>query len=65
MKQTYKISSFLIDDYKFIAKHIVNKSITQIIEFTETHISIMLDDGTIISFSNLEDELILDIKCLY
>lgn len=57
-----RISELLMDDYQMLARYLEGKSIKKILSCTETQVALLLDDGIIIKFLHLEDELIFDIK---
>lgn len=56
------ISELLMDDYQMLARYLEGKSIKKILACTETQVALLLDDGVIIKFLQLEDELIFDIE---
>ncbi|MEN6460686.1 MAG: hypothetical protein ABFC94_04850 [Syntrophomonas sp.] len=60
----HTISLLLQDNFELLNRHIVGKSIKKILDVRENNISFLLDDGTIIMFSQFEDELIFDIELL-
>jgi len=57
-----QISKFLIDDYQMLTRYMEDKAIKKILNCTETNITLLMEDGIIIDFSNLEDEILFDIR---
>jgi hypothetical protein len=57
-----QISKFLIDDYQMLARYMEGKAIKKILNCTETNITLLMEDSIIIDFSNLEDEILFDIR---
>jgi membrane protease subunit (stomatin/prohibitin family) len=43
-------------------RYAVGKSIKSILDVKENKITLLLDDGTIVNFSQFEDEIIFDIE---
>lgn len=58
----HKIPLILQDDYQLLIRHAVGKSIKKILDLTENNISLLLEDGTVVSFLRFEEELIFDIE---
>lgn len=58
----YQVSKFLRDDYDMLSRYMEGKAVKKILKCTETTITMLMEDGIIIDFSNLEDELIFDIR---
>lgn len=56
------VSALLRDDYLFLQRYLEGKAIRKILKCTETHISMLIENGVIIDFIHLEDEIIFDIK---
>lgn len=57
-----QVSKFLLDDYDMLSRYIEGKAVKKILNCTETNITMLMEDGIIIDFSNLEDEIIFDIR---
>jgi len=57
-----QISKFLIEDYQMLIRYMEGKAIKKILNCTETNITILMEDDIIIDFSNLEDEILFDIR---
>ncbi|MDD3024605.1 MAG: hypothetical protein PHE26_11975 [Syntrophomonadaceae bacterium] len=55
-------SRLLIDDYRMLRNYVEGKKVQKVISCTENQISLLMEDGNIISFLQLEDELIFDIE---
>lgn len=58
-----QVSEFLWDYYQMLQRYLVGKRVKSIIRCTESNVALLMDDGTIIDFSHLEEELFFDI-CL-
>jgi hypothetical protein len=58
----YQISKLLLDDYNMLSRYMEGKAIKKILNCTENNITMLMEDGIIIDFSNLEDEIIFDIR---
>jgi len=58
----HRIDPRLVDDFINLNRYTVGKKISQIVKCTETQIVLLLEDGTHLYFSHLEDELIFDIE---
>lgn len=58
----YKTSLLLQDNFELLNRYTVGKSIKSILDVKENKVAFLLDDGTIISFLQFEDELIFDIE---
>ncbi|MGR6835506.1 hypothetical protein [Syntrophomonas erecta] len=56
------ISAMLADYYQMLTYHLEGKLVKKIIAFTESSMSMLLEDDTIIHFQNVEDELLFDIE---
>lgn len=56
------ISSLLIDDYRMLSNYIEGKTVRKIIACTENQIALLMENGIIIRFLQLEDELIFDVE---
>ena len=57
-----QISKFLVEDYQMLTRYMEGKAIKKILNCTETNITMLMEDGIIIDFSNLEDEILFDIR---
>lgn len=57
-----RISTWLADDYHLLDRHIVGKTVQNVLCCTEQAITLLMDDGTVIDFLPLEDEVLFDIK---
>lgn len=56
------ISHLLWDDYHLLAKYLEGSTIKKILDCTETHVALLLEDGIIVKFLHLEDEIIFDVE---
>ncbi|SHH11626.1 hypothetical protein SAMN02745221_01719 [Thermosyntropha lipolytica DSM 11003] len=56
------IKSRLLEDYQMLTRYAEGKKIKKILDLTETSITLLMEDNTIIQFLWLEDEIIFDIK---
>lgn len=57
-----QISDMLLDDYLMLSEYLEGKKIRKVLDCTETHIAILLENDIIIKFIHLEDEIIFDIE---
>ena len=57
-----QVSKFLLDDYYMLSRYIEGKAVKKILNCTENNITMLMEDGIIVDFSNLEDEIIFDIR---
>lgn len=57
-----QVSKFLLDDYDMLSRYMEGKAVKKILNCTENNITMLMEDGIIIDFSNLEDEIIFDIR---
>lgn len=57
-----QVSKFLTEDYQMLSRYIEGKAIKKILICTESNITMLMEDGIIIDFSNLEDEILFDIR---
>lgn len=62
LKEKNTISPLLFDDYNLLSRYVEGKRIIKIKDCTETHISLLLEDGILLDFLYLEDEVIFDIE---
>lgn len=56
------ISHLLLEDYHLLAKYLEGSRIKKILNCTETHIALLLEDDIIIKFLHFEDEIIFDVE---
>ncbi|MDD2586097.1 MAG: hypothetical protein PHT79_08665 [Syntrophomonadaceae bacterium] len=56
------VSLLLVDDYRLLTRYLEGKVIKKIVACTEKNVAMLLEDGIIIHFLQLEDELIFDIE---
>lgn len=56
------ISNLLLDDYHLLVKYLEGNTIRKILDCTETHIALLLDNDIIIKFLHFEDEIIFDVE---
>ena len=56
------ISRYLLKEYDTLRKVLEGKAIKRILGYTEECVSLLMEDGTIVRFLPLEDELISDIE---
>ncbi|HZK43492.1 MAG TPA: hypothetical protein VFC73_04320 [Syntrophomonadaceae bacterium] len=61
MKKAF-ISNHLLEDYHLLAKYLEGSTIKRIVDCTETHIALLLENDIVISFLHFEDEIIFDIE---
>lgn len=54
-------SVLLLDDHKMLSRHLLGKYITRLLRLTENSVSLLLNDGTVVDFMQLEDELLVDV----
>jgi len=57
-----QVSKFLLDDYHMLSRYMEGKAVKKILNCTENNITMLMEDGIIVDFSNLEDEIIFDIR---
>ncbi len=57
-----QVSSWLQDDFNMLKNYLEGKIVKRVLSLTENDISILLEDGIIIDFVYLEDEITFDIK---
>lgn len=62
MHRKSRISIWLMDDYHLLARHLVGKTVQNVLCCTEQTVTLLMDDGTIVDFLPLEDEIMFDIK---
>ncbi|HWP97121.1 MAG TPA: hypothetical protein VN426_09740 [Syntrophomonadaceae bacterium] len=55
-------SRYLLNEHHTLRRFLEGKSIKKILGCTDTCIALLMDDGTIVKFLQLEDELIFDIE---
>lgn len=55
-------SSLLWDHFNMLVQHLEGRRIDQVLTCTENSISLLLENDVIVIFSNLEDELIVDLE---
>lgn len=60
--RTASVSALLRDDYLLLQRYLEGKAIKRILKCTETNVSMLIENGIIIDFIHLEDEIIFDIK---
>lgn len=56
------VSNLLIEDYYLLVKYLEGSTIRKILDCTETHIALLLENDIIIKFLHLEDEIIFDVE---
>lgn len=61
---TPQVSNLLRDDFRMLADYLEGKRIRQVITFTEHSVALLLENNLVVVFSNLEDELIVDLESL-
>lgn len=57
-----KISQLLLDDYKMLVNYVEGKTVQKILACTENQVALLMEDGNVIRFLQIEDELIFDIE---
>ncbi|NLB18943.1 MAG: hypothetical protein GX825_09510 [Syntrophomonadaceae bacterium] len=55
------ISNLLRDEFCMLGEHLEGQKISQILSFTEQSLVLLLENNLVVEFSNLEDELIVDL----
>lgn len=60
--QAASVSALLRDDYLLLQRYLEGKAIKRILNCTETKVSMLIENGVIVDFIHLEDEIIFDIK---
>ncbi|HOQ09460.1 MAG TPA: hypothetical protein PLG09_04995 [Syntrophomonadaceae bacterium] len=61
---TPRVSNQLWDDFRLLADHLEGQTIRQVITFTENSVALLLENNLVVVFSNLEDEIIVDLESL-
>lgn len=56
------VSNLLLEDYHLLVKYLEGSTIRKILDCTETHIALLLENDIIIKFLHLEDEIIFDVE---
>lgn len=56
------ISNLLLEDYHLLARYLEGSTIKKILDCTETHIALLLENDIIIKFLHFEDEIIFDVE---
>lgn len=56
------ISRLLLKEYNLLRRVLEGKAVKRILGYTEDHVALLMEDGTIVKFLHLEDELIMDIE---
>lgn len=59
-----QVSSMLLDIFQMLVEHLEGSRIHKVLSCTESSISLLLENNTVVVFSNLEDELIVDVETL-
>lgn len=57
-----RVSKLLLDDFDMLSRYLEGKAVKKILNCTETTITLLMEDGIIVDFSHLEDEIIFDIS---
>lgn len=58
---TPQVSNLLRDEFRMLVDHLEGQQISQILSFTEHSLALLLENNLVVVFSNLEDELIIDL----
>lgn len=58
---TPQVSNLLRDEFRMLVDHLEGQQIIQILSFTEHSLALLLENNLVVVFSNLEDELIIDL----
>jgi hypothetical protein len=61
---TPPVSNLLRDEFRMLVDHLEGQKISQILSFTEQSLALLLENNLVVVFSNLEDELIVDLEKL-
>ncbi|NLB89294.1 MAG: hypothetical protein GX790_08740 [Syntrophomonadaceae bacterium] len=56
------VSNLLLEDYNLLVKYLEGNTIRKILDCTETHIALLLENDIIIKFLHFEDEIIFDVE---
>lgn len=56
------ISRLLLKEYNLLRRVLEGKAVKRILGYTEDHVALLMEDGTVVKFLQLEDELIMDIE---
>ncbi|MDI9479742.1 MAG: hypothetical protein ACOXZ6_12075 [Syntrophomonadaceae bacterium] len=59
---TPQVSNLLRDEFRMLVDHLEGQKISQILSFTEQSLTLLLENNLVVVFSNLEDELIVDLE---
>jgi hypothetical protein len=59
---TPQVSSQLWDEFSMLVNYLEGQRISQVLTFTEQSVALLLENNTVVVFSNLEDELIVDLE---
>ncbi|HAA09915.1 MAG: hypothetical protein ACOX6F_00025 [Syntrophomonadaceae bacterium] len=59
---TPQVSSLLWDEFSMLVNYLEGQRISQVLTFTEQSVALLLENNTVVVFSNLEDELIVDLE---
>ena len=59
---TPPVSNLLRDEFRMLVDHLEGQKISQILSFTEQSLTLLLENNLVVVFSNLEDELIVDLE---
>jgi hypothetical protein len=57
-----QVSNLLWDEFHMLVDYLEGKRISQVLTFTEQSVALLLENNLIVVFSNLEDELIVDLE---
>lgn len=57
-----QVSNLLWDEFRMLVDYLEGKRISQVLTFTEQSVALLLENNLIVVFSNLEDELIVDLE---
>jgi hypothetical protein len=56
------ISRLLLKEYNLLRRVLEGKAVKRILGYTEDHVALLMEDGTVVKFLHFEDELIMDIE---
>ena len=58
---TPQVSNLLRDEFRMLVEYLEGKKIRQVLSFTEPSMALLVENNLVVIFSNLEDELIVDL----
>ena len=58
---TPQVSNLLRDEFRMLVEYLEGLKIGQVLSFTEHSLALLLENNLVVMFSNLEDELLVDL----